>query len=135
MLSGYSVTPRAFTQRPDEEGNWCRACVLAALAKTHKQPEAAVQRLEAGLTREAGGWRVVGRYEVDGIAVENGYEYHDVGEMDHDDPELDADGEQMVSCPECGVERCFGCGTRLDTTPEEEQAAKERVEAAGRTWW
>lgn len=134
MLSGWSLANVAFGHEEEWPVLKCRDCLVKHLSRTHKQPLLAVQRLEAGLTRRCAGYVVVPRYEVDELAVHYGYELHERGEMDHDDPPFE-DGEQTESCQLCGMVHCEDCGTRLDTTAEQEQAEQERVEAAGGVFW
>jgi hypothetical protein len=125
VLSGWSMAGVAFD---DREAFYCRACTVKRIG------EAAVQRLEAGLSCRIGRWTKASRYQVDEMATDNGYEYHDLGEMDHPDPPVEG-GEQAESCEECGVVLCFDCGARLDTTPEEEAGYERRMAAAGKVAW
>ena len=131
MLSEHSMAIRAFD---DGEGFHCRGCTVKAIG------EAAVQRLEAGLSRRIGRWSAASRYEVDESAVHWGYE---LGEQCEDpehaklreDPELmETRGEGY--CPGCDRYACFTCGeVRLDTTPEQDAEYERRMAAAGRVAW
>lgn len=115
MLTGYDLAARGFLD-PHGEGIHCRACTVKVLG------EACVARMEIGLNARPLGWTAASRYMIDEEAVENGYEYHERGQMDHADPPHNAAGELMQSCEECGQVQCFTCGTRLDTTPEVRRA-------------
>ena len=131
MLTGYDTRVRAFTHESERVLFQCRACTVKVIG------EAAMQRLESGLTDDVSGWGREMRFSVDEYAVELGYEMATESvrcdpvtcgarwcvwywPRPDSEPSAIPPGHGQAFCMACSVVTCAECGVRLDTTPEEE---------------
>lgn len=129
MLSGYSTETRAFRSDKHTDGMpVCRDCFRKYVGVV--AAERFAMGLSAGLTSE---WERVCRFELDEAAVEWGYERPSGCGPDTDGTPCLANAEGF--CMSCSTTDCFDCGLRLDTTPDEEQRAKLKIEAAVGVFW